>query len=69
MAQVAVQHKILTVIWHMLTHDVAYHDLGSDYVDHKPHSLRHQAQRARRLIVELIEQGYGISQLIPEKTA
>ncbi|ANZ42554.1 hypothetical protein BBK82_07320 [Lentzea guizhouensis] len=68
-AQVAVQHKILTAIWHMLTHDVAYHDLGPDYFDHKPRSLQHQAHRARRLITELIEQGYDISQLIPEHAA
>jgi hypothetical protein len=31
-----VQHKILTASWHMLTHDVACHDLGPDYFDHKP---------------------------------
>lgn len=72
----AVQHKILTAIWHMLTHDVAYHDLGPDYFDHKPRSPQHQAQRARRqaqrarrLIAELIEQGYDVSQLIPEHAA
>lgn len=53
----------------MLTHDVAYHDLGPDYFDHKPRSLQHQAQRARRLIAELIEQGYDVSQLIPEHPA
>ncbi|HUQ54827.1 hypothetical protein [Lentzea sp.] len=65
----AAQHRILTAIWHMLTHDVAYHDLGPDYFDHKPRSLQHQAQRARRLIAELIEQGYDVSQLIPEHPA
>jgi hypothetical protein len=50
-AQVAVQHKILTAIWQMLTHDVAYRD------------------HARRLIAELIEQGYDVSRLIPENSA
>jgi hypothetical protein len=39
-ADVAVQHKILTTIWHMLTHDVAYHDLGPGYFDRKPRSLQ-----------------------------
>lgn len=30
-AIVAVEHSILTAAWHMLTHDVDYHDLGGDY--------------------------------------
>jgi transposase len=30
-ALVAVEHSILTAIWHMLTHDLDYHDLGGDY--------------------------------------
>jgi transposase len=30
-AIVATEHSILTAIWHMLTHDVDYHDLGGDY--------------------------------------
>ncbi|PWK81092.1 hypothetical protein C8D88_1191, partial [Lentzea atacamensis] len=42
---------------------------GPDYFDHKPRSLQYQAQRARRLIAELIEQGYDVSQLIPEHSA
>jgi len=28
---VALEHSILTAIWHMLTHDLDYHDLGGDY--------------------------------------
>jgi len=28
---VAVQHSILIAIWHMLTNNVNYHDLGGDY--------------------------------------
>jgi transposase len=28
---VAVEHSILTAVWHMLTHDVDYHELGGDY--------------------------------------
>jgi transposase len=30
-AIVAVEHSILTAVWHMLTHDTDYHDLGADY--------------------------------------
>jgi transposase len=30
-ALVALGHSILTAAWHMLTHDVDYHDLGGDY--------------------------------------
>ena len=30
-AIVAVEHSILTAVWHMLTHDVDYQDLGGDY--------------------------------------
>ena len=30
-AIVAVEHSILTAVWHMLTDDVDYHDLGGDY--------------------------------------
>ena len=30
-ALVALEHSILTAVWHLLTHDVDYHDLGGDY--------------------------------------
>jgi hypothetical protein len=30
-ALVAIEHSILTAVWHMLTDDADYHDLGSDY--------------------------------------
>lgn len=30
-ALVALQHSILTAVWHMLTHNTDYHDLGGDY--------------------------------------
>jgi transposase len=30
-ALVALEHSILTAVWHMLTNDVDYHDLGGDY--------------------------------------
>lgn len=30
-ALVAIEHSLLTAVWHMLTDDVSYHDLGGDY--------------------------------------
>jgi transposase len=44
-AIVAVEHSILTAVWHMLTHDVDYHDLGGDYF------TRRDPERALRRIV------------------
>ena len=44
-ALVAMQHSMLTAVWHMLTDDVAYHDLGGDYF------TRLDPERAMRRIV------------------
>ena len=44
-AIVAIQHSILTAVWHMLTDDVDYHDLGGDYF------ARLDPERAMRRIV------------------
>jgi transposase len=44
-AIVAVEHSILTAVWHMLTDDVDYHDLGGDYF------LTQDPDRAMRRIV------------------
>ncbi|MEU9788367.1 hypothetical protein AB0H92_46730 [Streptomyces phaeochromogenes] len=30
-ALVAVMHKVVIAMWHMLSNDVTYHDLGGDY--------------------------------------
>src|SRR5665647_3797648 len=30
-ALVAIQHSILTAVWHVLSEDTDYHDLGGDY--------------------------------------
>ena len=35
-AIVAIEHSILIAIWHMLTNDVDYHDLGGDYFGCQP---------------------------------
>jgi len=34
-AIVAIAHSILVSIWHMLSHGVAYHELGADYYDQR----------------------------------
>jgi transposase len=44
-AIVAVEHSILTAAWHMLTHDVDYHDLGGDYF------TRRDPERAMQRII------------------
>jgi transposase len=55
-ALVAVEHSILTAAWHMLAHDVDYHDLGGDYF------LRRDPERAtRRAINQLNRLGYTVT--------
>jgi len=44
-AIVALEHSILTAVWHMLTHNVDYHDLGGDYF------TRRDPERAMRSII------------------
>ena len=41
-ALVAVEHSILTAVWHILTDNVAFHDLGGDYY------AKHDPERAMR---------------------
>ncbi|MED7829124.1 transposase, partial [Streptomyces chiangmaiensis] len=55
-ALVAIEHSILVSIFHMLTRDQAYHDLGGDYF------LRRNdpARQARRLIGQLEALGYHV---------
>jgi transposase len=43
-ALVALEHSTLTAVWHMLTHDTAFHDLGGDYY------AKHDPERALRRI-------------------
>jgi hypothetical protein len=43
-ALVAVEHSILTAVWHMLTQDTGFHDLGGDYY------TKHNPERALRRI-------------------
>ncbi|WP_329182839.1 transposase [Actinacidiphila glaucinigra] len=43
-ALVAVEHSILTAVWHMLTQDTGFRDLGGDYY------TKHDPERALRRI-------------------
>jgi transposase len=52
---VALQHNMLVAIWHMLTDDVPYQDLGADYFD------RLDPDRAkRRAVAQLHRLGYQV---------
>src|ERR1019366_356862 len=42
---VAVEHSILTAVWHMLTDNVDYHDIGGDYF------TKQDPERAMRRII------------------
>ena len=50
-AAVAVAHKILVAIYHMLSHQVCYHELGDVYLDNlnKHHVTRNLVNRLERL--------------------
>jgi transposase len=55
-AIVAIQHSILIAVWHMMTHGVAYHDLGADHFLERAGRTR----QARRLVAQLAKLGYGV---------
>ena len=55
-ALVALEHSILTSVWHMLTNNTDYHDLGGDYF------LRRDPERERRrAITALNKLGYAVT--------
>jgi transposase len=56
-ALVAVGHSILIAVWHILTHDTDYHDLGPDHYTN-PTNRTHQAQR---LTAQLAQLGYHVT--------
>lgn len=56
-ALVAVGHSILISIWHILTTDQPYQDLGGDYFLH--HASR--ARQTRRLLSQLTQLGYHVT--------
>jgi transposase len=57
-ALVAVMHKILIAVWHMLTDDIPYRDLGPEYFHHRPGQIE---RRKQRLIRELADLGHHVS--------
>ncbi|MGW4034613.1 transposase, partial [Streptomyces sp. NPDC004838] len=62
-ALVAVEHSIITAIWHMLTDHVPYHELGGTYF-----AQRDPERAARRAINALNQLGYTVT-LNPVETA
>ncbi len=66
-AMVAVGHTILLSIWTMLTHDIAYHDLGGNYFTERLNP-QGKARQTRRLIDHLGQLGYRVT-LEPIETA
>jgi transposase len=59
-ALVAVMHKILVAVWHMLTNDVPYQDLGPDYFLRRPGQVE---RRKATLLRQLAELGVDTSRL------
>ncbi|MCX4647222.1 IS110 family transposase [Streptomyces sp. NBC_01446] len=63
-ALVAVEHSMITAIWHMLTDRIPYHELGGDYF------TRRDPERAtRRAINALNDLGYTVTLNPLERTA
>ncbi len=56
-ALVAVGHTILTSIWHMLTNDAEYADLGGDYFVQRTG----RARQTRHLVSQLNMLGHHVS--------
>jgi transposase len=54
-ALVALQHSILTAVWHLLTDDVDYHDLGGDYF-----TKRNPEAAMRRIIRQANALGFTV---------
>jgi transposase len=54
-AQVAVAHSILVSAYHILARNEPYHDLGSDWLQH-----RHDKAHARRLVAQLERLGHTV---------
>jgi transposase len=54
-AVIAVAHAMLVVVWHLLTRQTTYHDLGDEYYD-----SRHADRAKRRALQTLERQGYRV---------
>ncbi|MGW4975451.1 IS110 family transposase, partial [Streptomyces mirabilis] len=62
-ALVAVEHSIITALWHMLTDNVPYQELGGTY-----YTRRDPERVARRAINQLNQLGYTVT-LNPRENA
>lgn len=56
-ALVAVEHSILVSVWHILTRDTPYQDLGADHFINRIRKSR----QTRRLVGQLTQLGYDVS--------
>jgi transposase len=54
-ALVAIEHSILTAVWHVLSENTDYHDLGGDY-----HAKRDPQRALRRLTRDANRLGYTV---------
>ncbi|MFE2610343.1 transposase [Streptomyces mirabilis] len=55
-ALVAVEHSIIIAVWHMLSDNVPYHELGGDYF-----TRRDPERAARRAVSRLNDLGYRVT--------
>jgi hypothetical protein len=62
-ALVAIEHSTITAIWHMITTDSPYHDLGGAYF-----AQRDPERATRRAITQLNQLGFTVT-LNPIDTA
>jgi transposase len=56
-AAIAVGHSILVIVWHLLTNNCEYDDLGGDYFTRRGDTARHQD----RLVKQLQDLGYSVT--------
>jgi transposase len=56
-AAVAVAHSLLVAVWHVLTHNTGYQDLGGDYYQHRTDPTR----RTRTLVAQLEALGHQVT--------
>jgi transposase len=57
-ATIATGHSILVAAWHILTHNVPYHDLGEDYFIQR--QAEHAERYRKRLITQLERLGHKV---------
>jgi transposase len=63
-ALVAVEHSMITAIWHMLSTNKPYHDLGHDHFDNI-----NPGRERRRAIAKLTQLGYDVTLTPTDSTA